>query len=283
MCLQGFFSLQGRARFTALKKLFPGWHLEVANSPADAWKYCLKQVHPWCACCPPQDELGIKPSGQGQRMDLELLKADIVSGKGRKDLVDEHFATVLKYSSGFKFAASVLAPSRNPDTKKNVYFLTGPPGSGKTWFARELIKSFGGDYYSPESNNQGLFSFESYSGQKVIFLDEFSSSNLRCDALKLLTDPFGANKLPGRGCSVNDLSDIVIVTSNLSWKEWYPQDQSAVPALARRAFLALNCVVGSHWDVEVSDGKESPLLCMKNPCPYSNGGHVYPELINFEK
>lgn len=172
------------------------------------------------------DELGaLAGVSQGARTDLATATESILQGKRMRDVALENPTTFVKFHKGLKEFAKV-ASAQPAVTERTCYIFWGVPGSGKSTRAFELAND---DFYVPEVNNAGRFSFENYDGQKWLLLEEFDGSQLSSADLKKIMDKWPCT-LPGRGCSVPGLHHGVILTSNVNPAYWYKgeHDWSAI-------------------------------------------------------
>lgn len=213
--LQGWMSLDKEIQFMTLKPLFCQkirW-TKMDGSVAQNIAYCSKpdsRITPYVAfgdqdCLNPHEK-----QEKGARNDLLLVKRAMDSGVSMKRIRDDYFETFLRYSNGLKYARSLDENSFVEQTREFIV-LMGPKGTGKSWFARQII---GNDSsYRPQKNNAGILSFESYDGQKWILMEEFNKKSLDIDTLKEITDRYKCT-LPGRGFSPYGLHTGVIITMN---------------------------------------------------------------------
>lgn len=88
-------------------------------------------------------ELGEVAHRQGQRTDIDGPKELLDSGATMEEVADRFFDQFKKYHVGFEKYRSYKTPKRTWKTKVSV--LWGPPGAGKTWWARsQAVALLGG-------------------------------------------------------------------------------------------------------------------------------------------
>lgn len=241
--LQGYIEFDKEVRFSWLKKTFDARiHWERRHGTAQqAADYCKKADS---ATGEFKWELGeISRSEQGKRTDLHEVAEIVLAGATLKRVAQEHPVAIIKYARGIQTLVDlVMAPPG--DTPKRVIILYGEPGSGKSSWVREYLDASEATFYKPAKNNAGALSFETYTDQEWIWLDDFESGALTAQALKCLCDRY-PEQLPGRGSSRWALHRGVLITSNYPIESWYKEPVEAV-ALKRRAEQIWNCHV-AKW------------------------------------
>lgn len=248
--LQGYVEFNRRVKRTTLSNIFnPAIHWEKRRGNSEqARDYCSKEDtrvpggRHW--------ELGerSKVTGSGQRSDLDSLAADMKQGMKRKAIADKHSAAFIKYSRGIEEFANAMdldLEEKCPTyTDRLVYIFYGPSGSGKSTAAEH--KMDGDSVYRPQKNNSSVLSFETYRGEKWIFLDDFEPTMINKGTLKEICD----NRkciLPGRGSNSGRVGRHkgVIITSNIDPEEWYDKPDAKYKvhfdALARRSQAVWRC------------------------------------------
>lgn len=263
--IQGYIEFKERVRLSQIHKAYPTVHWETRRgTPSEAALYCKKtdsRVEGGLFY-----EAGVMSIGRvnsGARNDLSEACVALRSS-GIQAVVEQFPETFVKFHGGFRAMANIIAPCRAAGLR-TVYVLWGEPGSGKTRFAVHLADQLvTNSVYFPVQNNQGNLSFETYSNQKTIVLDDFDEKQMSKSSLKVITDRY-QTPLPGRNHSPMNNADQIIVTSNSNPETWYLPDTTFWPALRRRCTFILNCNVHA-WSVHVCDG-EQPLDFTPYPMP----------------
>ena len=246
---QGFVVLYKDCTFAAIKSAFCSKiHWEPMNGSIEqSIEYCGKE-NPLISF---GDLTGIvnkhMKSGQGARNDSHEVHQLLQAGKRKGELWESHFEYCMRNHRGIGEYKSVTAKA-SPVNKVVVYY--GVAGSGKTATCTKDIGER--SCYEPEENNSGLISFESYDGQEVILLNDFSSKSLNVCALKRILDPYRGAMLPGRGRSVPNQAKEIYITSNYNPRTWY--DAEEWPALERR-FTSLTYCGANEWTNELTGEK----------------------------
>lgn len=246
---QGFVVLYKDCTFAAIKSAFCSnihW-TPMDGTIEDSITYCSKE-NPLISF---GDLTGIvnkhAKSGKGARNDHHAMHQKLKLGKRKGELWESDFEYCMRYHRGISEYKSVSAKA-TPVEEVHVYW--GVAGSGKTATCTKDI----GDKscYEPEENNSGLISFESYDGQEVILLNDFSSKSLNVCALKRILDQYRGAMLPGRGRSVPNQAKKIYITSNYNPRTWYEAEEWA--ALERR-FTSLTYCGANEWTNELTGEK----------------------------
>lgn len=191
-----------------LQKIWPGGHFEArkAKNPEDAAQYCQ------------DDETYVDGrfrfgtiSKQGKRTDLEEVQRDIDAGFSIADVAREHFTPFCRYHKSFE---KYISLTRKPTgfTAKEVFYIFGPPGCGKTRFVYESNPSV----FRPVEGDRYLW-FDNYAGEECILLDDMDLHRYERGFLLKLLDgyPF---QLPTKGGSVYNHFKRIYITSNFDPK-----------------------------------------------------------------
>lgn len=161
---------------------------------------------------------------QGQRTDLDSVVTALKQGMKRKAIAENFGVAYIKFHKGIEAMAQALDISleeKQPtyiDRTCMIFF--GAPGSGKSTAAMRMMD--GDTFYQPQKSNGSVLSFESYTGQHWIFLDDFEPSQLSRGTLKEIMDN-RACQLPGRGSNSSKAGRHkgVIITSQEDPETWY--------------------------------------------------------------
>ena len=247
--IQGYVEMSKRVRFDKLKSLFPGTHFEKRKGSAkEASDYCQKpdsyvdMRYQWG---------DLSNSFAGKRNDIDNA-VDLLKSSGDMRLVAETYGSVyVRNHRGLTALRSILAPAREVKPRE-IIILWGTAGTGKSMYSTLFD-----DVYRPDRNNQGKVSFESYSGQKTVFIDEFSGvENLNVSDLKMICDQYAVT-LPGRGISVEGNFDRVIFASNIDPTIWYTNSASVYWNPFRRRITAMyRCDSKTEWTQQIFEGEE---------------------------
>lgn len=236
--LQGYVEFKKKIKLTTLKNNFnERIHWEVRKGTAEeAWHYAWKDMD--CTKFPLKgpNEMrypdtrwkhgDITKVSKGSRSDLEAVKNMVLSGKKRKEIAMENAGAYMKYHRGIDAWAQAVEINIDDDVsefhKRECYIFYGMAGSGKTLSAKRLM--YGDSYYTPQKNAQGQYSFETYRGEKWLFLDEYEPKCLDCSTLKSIMDG-GRCVLPARGTGNSRPGKHigVVITSNLDPETWYKE------------------------------------------------------------
>lgn len=229
-----------------VKKLFaltqdgdPEFQVKYKKSkPLEARVYCMKEETrvegPW--------EYGTFIEGSGSRTDL-AQGISLMDEGGISKLAQEMPELLIKYPRGmtvtYQERKKVQLQNRNRDFIK-VVVIHGTTGVGKSHLATEISRLLDdGPYYSLEQPgfNRPMY-WDGYDGHKILIIDEFKGWIPIGKMLRYL-DKY-AIQLDQRGTTTWAEFHTIIILSNFTVEEWYPQlDQTRLDALKRRIHLNL--------------------------------------------
>lgn len=209
---QGYLELKNAKTMSALKKKIPQQiHLEIRRGTQDqAIDYCKKDgaFH----------EFGLKAS-QGQRVDLENIRKQILEGTEVRDIADRHFAMWCQYRKAFAEYAALHSVPRTWETE--VHIIWGATGTGKTRHAIDAGAAM------VEMDKGGFM--HGYAGQPILLFDDFDVTTISRSLFLRLTDRYPTT-INVKGGSMNWNPKTIYITSNFSPAEWY----DSCPAVQRR-------------------------------------------------
>lgn len=207
---QGFIRMYRKSRCSAVKRIFPRAHIEIARgSIEDNIKYCSKEETrvrgPF--------ESGHPPGNQGARSDIHAFRDALLEGKSDINLVQEFPLQVAKFPRFIDFCRRLALPPRSEKPVVRVYW--GESGSGKT---REAFSP--GDTYVVSRPDTGRpLWWDGYAGHRVTILDDFYGWIPWSYLLQLLDRyPFAVEV---KGGKVNFNSPEIYITSNTHPETWY--------------------------------------------------------------
>lgn len=221
-------------RFSTLKRKLPTAHLEPVKDLSASYRYCLKEKTRVPGEIPlikgEWNDL-IRPKEQGKRSDLMELRELVISTTITFDeLLLEHEAAI-KFIPMLRELIAARDRKRFKEARENlqVRVFYGETGTGKSQSALNLF---------PDEENCRVTSYETgafdnYQAQKVLILDEFRGDIAINTLLNLLDKQ--KMELPARYSNKPAGYEEVIICSNLSPLEWYPDiDTVTKKALLRR-------------------------------------------------
>lgn len=228
--------------FAGLKKRFPQAHLEVARTPRKVCvSYCTKQdtrlFGPFF-----EGNLRLEDS-QGRRIDVEEMRDEILRGTTVDDVL-LNFGGALRYVSGLRELEGAVRKKAASGVKRavKVEYLWGKTGTGKTWSTFERF-GFENVYCLPDYSNGAM---DQYSGEEVLFLDEFASDVKITTLLKWL-DIYPL-QLSARYHNKWASWTTVIIASNSSLDEQY-RDHLGVSSISAERRRALDRRIGRVAEV----------------------------------
>jgi len=216
--LQGFVCFKSQKTLSAVIKLMPGCHIEVARTVAEAIEYCKKEGDFTERGVPPMDQ---KTKGEvgGEAM---KRKWEDIWEKAKTNRIEEidaeerirHYRTLRAIQKDYGARAADLEVESG---YKGILWLYGLPGCGKSRWVRET-------YAREEVYDKTLNKWwDGYSGEKIVLLDDFGKAHgVLGEHLKRWGDRYS---FPAeiKGGKIDIRPERIIVTSNYTpdqiWEE----------------------------------------------------------------
>lgn len=208
--------LQGFINF-AKKKTMPGVkamvgvraHVEKAKGTDEQNRdYCSKDGDVLI-------EVGA-PRVRGARTDLQTAVSTLIETRSLKVVAERQPEVFVKYYRGLGQLIKTRDLEVKRDWKTQVHVAWGPPGCGKSRWARQFA-----DESATYWKSRGKW-WDGYTGQEVVVLDDFYGwvpydELLRlCDRYPLIVET--------KGGSTQFLARTLLITSNKGPQEWYSQE-----------------------------------------------------------
>jgi len=214
--LQCFMILKSPQRMTALKKIFGNnVHLEAARGNNEkASSYCMKED-------PHYVEFGsLIGTGQGARNDILALRDALRADTPDMDIVLDD-ALVIPW---FKFRRAVEDLRKiftTPPTREStrVALIFGPPGTGKSHFARECFP----DAYWKDNSKW----WPGYNGQETVIWDEFGGWSCTPAQYNAIFDKYPTWVEPKGGAVPLRATNFIII-SNFTPATWWNAEKTTV-------------------------------------------------------
>jgi len=207
---QGYVEFNKPVRLSYCRTLIPGAHWETRKGTRDqARNYAMKEETRMDGPYEYGDWTG---GGQGQRTDVQALKALIDDGASLVQIWDEQPTMFLRYLRSIQTAQMLKCPQRT--WKTEVHVLYGPTNTGKTRFVM--------DNYGPTSRlyfKQKSIWWDGYIGQENVILDDFYGW-LPYDELLRLLDRYPLT-VQTKGSQTQFLAKRIFLTSNTHPIKWY--------------------------------------------------------------
>lgn len=223
--IQGTFG-GGRWRFSKLKKTLPEkTHIENCKDPRKSFAYCQKAesradgYQPVVKGCPPAQK-NVKGDVAARNRYLLENGAEAAIADGSLPL-----SQYTKVRAAIKLYKSVVNKPESLDQLTNEWYH-GPPGTGKS---RKVRADHPGVYDKPLNKW-----WDAYEDQEVVVLDDFGPGQACLgDLLKRWADhyPFTA-EIKGSATTIRPAK--IIVTSNYTPDEIWPEDEQMRLAVTRR-------------------------------------------------
>ena len=130
--------------------------------------------------------------------------------------------------------------SLTTDRKLDVMFISGGGGTGKTYYAKKLLKDMGLDFSVSSSSNDP---FQDYLGQKAMILDDLRDKSFElADLLKIL-DNNTVSSVKSRFNNKVFNGELIIITSSVPLTYWYPDHKSGSYDDLKQLYRRISCYV----------------------------------------
>lgn len=117
------------------------------------------------------------------------------------------------------------AMTLNPDRKLEVVFICGGAGTGKTTYARKMLKEMGFDFCVSSSSNDP---FQDYLGQKAIILDDLRDKAFEFEDLLKILDNNTASSVRSRFANKVFNGEMIVITSSIPLCRWYDESDKKI-------------------------------------------------------
>lgn len=218
---QGFVRFKARITRSALARLIPGAHLEIARGTIEENKtYCTKEESrsegPW--------EYGTIPQlHKGKRTDWHAIKDMAQNGQTDREIADVFPGHYARNFAGIQKLKALYVAERTE--MPMVHVICGPPGTGKSHYARA---QFPAAYWKAPNNKW----WDQYDSEEDVVLDEFkgwfpyNDLNRLCDKYEYRVEIKGASvPCPARN---------VVLISNWHPFDWYDLHRIQFASFKRR-------------------------------------------------
>lgn len=156
-----------------------------------------------------------------------------------------------------------------------VVFICGKGGTGKTYYAKKMLKSLGYDFCVSSSSNDP---FQDYSGQRAMILDDLRDSSFDlADLLKILDNNTNSSVKSRFNNKVFN-GKMIVITSSVPLVYWYPAyrySHDSLEQLYRR--------IGSYVEVSETTVTVYNDGVGKNGKPQGNGQIFRNEVQDFTR
>jgi hypothetical protein len=161
-------------RFSAVKKLYPGMHIEPTKGDKKQAEDYINKRGVWeekgekIICSSLHGEI---KGFQGQRRDLDVLEELLQQGRTPKEILSLSLS-YRRYEKIIRDAYYQMKYDSLPVHREiKVFWHIGDSGSGKTYTVLDLIEKHGDENVFMLSDYKN--GFDKYDGESVLFMDEF--------------------------------------------------------------------------------------------------------------
>lgn len=227
-----FVAIVSAIRFSTVKGLFPTAHIEAAQGSSEENRAYIRKEGKWAESDKADtsipgsfEEWGELPvERQGERTDLAILYQLVKDGLSNYEIMEQNPDYMLNLER-IERARQAVREQQYRDTFRQLEttYIWGPTGTGKTRGVMERY-SYSGVYRVTDYTHP----FDSYAGEEVLLLDEYSSGFKIRDLLNYL-DGYPLT-LPARYSNRVACYTKVYIISNLCLSKQYPEVQVESPA-----------------------------------------------------
>lgn len=217
---QWMVSLGKPQRLPSITKKLKGCHVDVARNALAAWRYCQKEdtriEGPW--------EHGVPPAAKNRKGDTAERNAIIM--KDPLKAVEDGYLRIEKFRQtvqSIQLFQVMKKENKSNDILDNEWHY-GPTGTGKS----RLVRTKWPDAFI-KSNDVW---WDGYQGEETVIIEEMGPKQIGGHHMKIWADHY-AFKAAVKGSQISIRPKRIIVTSNYSIEEVYPEPQDYEP-LKRR-------------------------------------------------
>lgn len=191
------------------KEIKKSGYMEYYGEHYEAWKYRQSTA-----------------KHQRNLVKVDWLVEKIAKGELTKDQIlltddyaDVYLANMQKINEAFQFRTEMAGVKTAQLLKEgkialSVFFITGEPGSGKTYFAQQFIQHYldkhpDWSYYQAANKNP----FDDYRGEQIVYMDEARSDTLDPNAWLLFLDPRQMGNIGARYQNKRVAARVIIITA----------------------------------------------------------------------
>lgn len=254
-------------RFSTVKNLFPTAHIEPAQGTSEENRAYIQKSGKWAenekgeTSIPGSfEEWGECPTERpGERTDLAILYEYIKDGLSNFEIMEQNPDYMLNLEK-IERARQAVREQQYRETFRQLetIYIYGPTGTGKT---RSVMEghSYAGVYRVTDYAHP----FDSYAGEDVLLLDEYSS-NFKIRELLNYLDGYPLT-LPARYSNRVACYTRVYIISNLCLTKQYPEIQYESPAtyaalLRRIQKVRRYTAPGEYEEYSTTEYMENPFL-----------------------
>lgn len=167
-----------------------------------------------------------------------LVKEAIDEGKPEVEWWEANFPAMVRYHKGFERYSQLR---RQPPDRigLKVFVLCGPTNVGKSHWVRhtypDAFWAYDGKWY------------DGYSGQSVLYFDDYRSHYMQYDTLLRITDIY-PYRLQIKGSTTPLCATTIIFSSNHHPSTWYPEEDWMNSPFRRRIHRLIYCHSREMWE-----------------------------------
>lgn len=221
--MQIYVEFKQRQTHTYVRAALPGAHIEPARG--SAWQnyvYCTKEDSKTGRF---EFSIGTftAPRNRESKNELGPVTAAIREGKSEAEIANLFPEIFVRHCNGIPKLIGHLQTT--PEVRSVcVVLLTGPSGTGKSYWARQYAHFHGQSLFSKmiQRSDETQW-FDGYQGQDVLLLDDFDKGQVPFRTLLTWLDVYKLT-VQRKGSTAFAKWGLVVITSNTTPQEWYPNE-----------------------------------------------------------
>lgn len=221
---QGYIEFTGPMRMRKVQRLIcdERAHMEPARGDRNVCRdYCRKEESRES----PPVELGeFTRGGQGTRNDigavLDVIRREPIIANAVRILYDDHGPAMVRYPRGIQAAIQHYASRKTREGPPTVFVHIGEPGSGKTRAVYDNHDMH--DVWRAPVSTSNVQWFDGYANHPIVLLDDFDGHHPSITVMLQALDRYPL-QVPVKGSHVNWVPTTIYITTNIPFKDWYPE------------------------------------------------------------
>ena len=209
--------------------------------------------------------------------ETEITNASIIG-----DFKNFSYAEMLQYANTLPISEKIKALTQleklyklechcqalNPHRDIQVMFISGKPGTGKTYYAKKLLESMKYDYCISSSSND---IFQDYKGQRAIILDDLRDKDIEFVELLKMLDNNTQSSVYSRFQNKVFVGKMIVITSSVPIKFWYSHMRYYNREDLKQLYRRINSYVWiTETEVRLFDGLTEDGTPLGLPIVYEN-------------
>jgi len=230
---QGYVYMKNPIGLSGMKKLLgKDTHFEVRSknsTNSQAIEYCKKENK--------YKEFGVRPNDNG----IKNLKDKCEEYGSKKEFINNDLETYCKYRNGINDYYNNKIEEY--EGEREVIWIYGPSGSGKSRLARMICKDICITYNSP---------FFDYNGEKEVIYDDFRASDMKLNLLLKITDRYRFS-VNVKGSNMPWAVEKIVFTSILAPWDMYRDTGENMKQIKRRITKIIDLNISYEFRTKIAN------------------------------